>query len=299
MTNRPGFSMTFMNTLAPPDMPSLMLPAGEAIPRLGLGTWRMGEAQASRKNEVRVLQHAIAQGVRLIDTAEMYGDGGAEEVLGEALRGAAVSREKLFIVSKVYPWNASRRGTVAACERSLKRLGIDAIDLYLLHWRGEHPLADTVSAFEELKRAGRIRHWGVSNFDTDDMQEIATVAEPGTCAVNQVYYNLAKRWPETTLLPWQRKHGIACMAYSPLNQGSLARHRVVKAVAARAGATPVQVALAWLLSFPDVVAIPKSARVEGVDEIVGTVALTLAQEDRDELERTFPLPLASARMETT
>ena len=285
-----------MPTLA--DFPLLMLRNHAAMPRLGLGSWRMGEASASRKNEVRVLQHAIAQGVRLIDTAEMYGEGGAEKVLGEALRGHVVPREKLFIVSKVYPWNASLRGTIDSCERSLKRLGTDMIDLYLLHWRGEHPLADTVSAFEELKRAGKIRHWGVSNFDTADMRELATVAEPGACAVNQVYYNLAKRWPEATLLPWQRKHGIACMAYSPLNQGSLARHRVVKAVAARAGATPVQVALAWLLSIPDVVAIPKSARVEGVDEIVGTVEHTLAPEDRDELERAFPLPQASARMET-
>lgn len=283
----------------PPDFPLFRLPNNEAIPRLGIGTWRMGEAQASRKSEVRALRLAIAQGVRLIDTAEMYGDGGAEEALGDALRGVVVPREQLFIVSKVYPWNASRRGAVAACDRSLKRLGIDAIDLYLLHWRGEHPLADTVSAFEELKRAGKIRHWGVSNFDTDDMRELATVAEPGACRVNQVYYNLAKRWPEATLLPWQRRHGIACMAYSPLNQGSLARHRVVMTVAARLGATPVQVALAWLLSFSDVVAIPKSARVEGVDEIVGTVELTLAPEDRDELERAFPLPLASARMETT
>ena len=281
------------------DFPSLKLPNNETISRLGLGTWRMGEAQAFRKNEVRVLQHAIAQGVRLIDTAEMYGDGGAEEVVGAAVRGAAVAREQLFIVSKVYPWNASQRGTIEACERSLKRLGVDRIDLYLLHWRGEHPLADTMDAFEKLKRDGKIRHWGVSNFDTDDMRDLATLAEPGACAVNQVYYNLAKRWPEATLLPWQRKHGIACMAYSPLNQGSLARHRVVKAVAARLGATPVQVVLAWLLNFPDVVAIPKTARVEGVDEIVGTVELTLEQEDRDELERAFPLPHASARMETT
>ncbi len=282
-----------------PDIPSLALPRGGPLPQLGLGTWRIGEDGASRKQEVAVLAYALSAGIRLIDTAEMYGEGGAEEVVGEAVRAAGVPREQLFIVSKVYPWNASRHGTIAACENSLKRIGVDCIDLYLLHWRGEHPLADTVGAFEKLKRDGKIRHWGVSNFDTDDMRELATVAEPGACAVNQVYYNLAKRWPETTLLPWQRKHGIACMAYSPLNQGSLARHRALRAVATRVGATPVQVALAWLLKFPDVIAIPKSARVEGVDEIVGTLELALTGEDHDELARAFPLPKAPARMETT
>jgi diketogulonate reductase-like aldo/keto reductase len=278
---------------------SIAFPDGSTMPRLGLGTWRMGESAGTRRDEVRAVQHAIAAGINMIDTAEMYGDGGAEEVVGEALRQAKAQRERLFIVSKVYPWNASRRGTIAACERSLTRLGISTLDLYLLHWRGEHPLADTVAAFEQLKHDGKIRRWGVSNFDTDDMRELANVAAPDACVANQVYCNLAKRWPEATLLPLQRKHGISCMAYSPLDQGALARHRVVKAVAARLGATPVQVALAWLMSHADVAAIPKSSRIEGVDEILGATQVSLSQEDRDELERAFPKPAASARMETT
>ena len=267
------------------------------MPRLGLGTWRLGESAGTRRDEVRAVQHAIASGIEMIDTAEMYGDGGAEEVVGEALRQAGAERDRLFIVSKVYPWNASKRGTIAACEESLKRLGLASLDLYLLHWRGEHPLADTVEAFEKLQRDGKIRRWGVSNFDTDDMRELATVAAPGACVANQVYYNLAKRWAEASLLPLQRKQGVVCMAYSPLNQGSLAHHRVVQAVALRLGVTPVQVAVAWLLSQPDVIAIPKSARIEGVDEIMGAGSLTLSVADRNELEAAFPKPPVSARME--
>ena len=285
-----------MNTTA---ISSITLPDGSAMPRLGLGTWRMGESASARRDEIRAVQHAVASGISMIDTAEMYGDGGAEAVVGETLRGSKAERDRLFILSKVYPWNASKRGTIAACEASLKRLGITTLDLYLLHWRGDHPLAETVEAFEKLKRDGKIRRWGVSNFDTDDMRELATVAAPNACVANQVYYNLAKRWPEATLLPLQRKSGIICMAYSPLNQGSLARHRVVQAVAARLGTTPVQVAVAWLLLHPDVVAIPKSSRVEGIDEIAGAAGVALTQHDRDELERAFPKPPASARMETT
>ena len=269
------------------------------MPRLGLGTWRMGESAATRRDEIRVVQHAIASGIAMIDTAEMYGDGGAEEVVGEALRNARAERARLFIVSKVYPWNASRLGTIRACEASLKRLGISTLDLYLLHWRGEHPLPETVAAFEKLKQDGKIRRWGVSNFDTNDMCELMAVSLPGACVANQVYYNLAKRWAEATLLPLQRKHGVVCMAYSPLNQGSLARHRVVQAVALRLGVTSVQVAVAWLLSQPDVIAIPKSARIEGVDQIMGAGSLTLSVADRNELEAAFPKPPASARMEMT
>jgi diketogulonate reductase-like aldo/keto reductase len=211
-----------------PAFPALVLANGERMPRLGLGTWRMGESPQTRTQEVHVLRHAIECGFTLIDTAEMYGDGGAEEVVGEAIRAR---REGLFLVSKVYPWNASRRGTIAACERSLKRLGIDTLDLYLLHWRGEHPLAETVAAFELLQRDGKIRHWGVSNFDTDDMRELADLGAHTRCAVNQVYYNLAKRWPEATLLPWQRAHGIATMAYSPIDQGRLSTNKVLMGIA--------------------------------------------------------------------
>lgn len=285
--------------MTPAAISPVILPDGSTMPRLGLGTWRMGESVDTRRDEIRAVRHAIAAGIPMIDTAEMYGEGGAEEVVGEALRGAQAERDRLFIVSKVCPWHASKRGTIAACEASLKRLGIATLDLYLLHWRGEHPLAETVEAFGQLKRDGKIRRWGVSNFDTDDMRELATVAATNACVANQVYYNLVKRWPEATLLPWQRENGVICMAYSPLDQGSLARHRVVKSVAARLGVTAVQVAVAWLLSRRDVVAIPKSSRIEGIDEIAAGAEFALTQGDCDELERAFPKPPASARMETT
>ena len=291
--------MTFTDMPTPPSIPSHRLPAGELIPRLGLGTWRMGEIRTQRNNEVAVLQHAIAAGITLIDTAEMYGEGGAEEVVGESLRGAGATRKRLFIVSKIYPWNASRRGTRAACDRSLKRLGIDTIDLYLLHWRGEHPLADTVRAFEELKREGKIRHWGVSNFDTADMRELSTVPDGRNCAANQVYYNLARRWPEATLLPWQRERGIVTMAYSPLDQGRLLAHQSLAPIADRHGITPAQVALAWLMQADDVVAIPKTSRIDGVDEILGALRVRLDADDCVRLDQVFRPPKAGARMEST
>ena len=289
---------TSMNAPVPAAAPLLALPGGESVPRLGLGTWRMGEARASRKQEAAVLRHAIAAGIRLIDTAEMYGEGGAEEVVGESLRGAGVAREELFIVSKVYPWNGSRGATRAACERSLKRLATGTIDLYLLHWRGDHPLADTVSAFEELKREGKIRHWGVSNFDSADMRELVALAEGRNCAVNQVYYNLARRWPEASLLPWQREHGIAAMAYSPLDQGKLLKHPSLAPIAARHGVTAAQVALAWLLRAGDVIVIPKTSSIERVGEILGARQVKLDSDDLAALEKAFPPPQAGARMET-
>ena len=277
-------------------IPSVSLPGGKKVAQLGLGTWRMGESAATRAQEVKVLRHSIDSGITLIDTAEMYGEGGAEEVLGEAIRG---QRDGLFLVSKVYPWNASRRGTIAACERSLKRLGTDRIDLYLLHWRGDPPLADTVAAFEQLKRDGKIGLWGVSNFDRDDMDQLLALPDGTHCAVNQVYYNLAKRWPEARLIGRQRSAGIATMAYSPLDQGRLIGHRVLKAIADRDGVTAAQVALAWLLQFDDVMPIPKTSRVEGVDEIVGACELKLADQDLAELTAAFPPPRSTARMETT
>jgi len=277
-------------------IPSVTLPGGKKVPQLGLGTWRMGESAATRAQEVKVLRHSIDSGITLIDTAEMYGEGGAEEVLGEAIRG---QRDGLFLVSKVYPWNASRRGTIAACERSLKRLGTDRIDLYLLHWRGDPPLADTVAAFEQLKRDGKIALWGVSNFDRDDMDQLLALPDGAHCAVNQVYYNLAKRWPEARLIERQRSAGIATMAYSPLDQGRLIGHRVLKTIAERRGVTAAQVALAWLLQFDDVMPIPKTSRVEGVDEILGACDVKLSGQDLAELSAAFPPPRSGARMETT
>ena len=200
------------------------LPDGTPLPVLGLGTWRLGEDAGTRRNEIRTLHAAIAMGYRLIDTAEMYGEGGAEQVVGQAvvdaIRAGDVDREALFVVSKVYPHNASRRGTEAACERSLKRLGLDHLDLYLLHWRGNHPLKDTVAAMQALVAAGKIRHWGVSNFDLDDLHALADLLRQGEagapgCATNQVYYSLSERGPEFGLLPWMRERQMPLMAYSP------------------------------------------------------------------------------------
>ncbi len=222
-------------------MQTLNMPHGAALPQLGLGTWHMGEAAARRGAEVAAVRSAIAMGYRLIDTAEMYGDGGAEQVVGQAiadaLRAGDVRRDELFVVSKVLPHNASRRGTQAACERSLARLGLDRIDLYLLHWRGPHRLADTREALQALVQQGRIGAWGVSNFDTGDMEELAALGPAGgaQCAANQVYYSLGERGPEFSLLPWQRAHGLPLMAYSPIDQGALAASPKLDAIAARRG----------------------------------------------------------------
>ncbi len=288
-----------MTGVAAGAIPGVALRGTEIVPRLGLGTWRMGESRGVRKDEVRVLRHALDRGMRLIDTAEMYGDGGAEQVVGEALRDWGGGRESLFLVSKIYPWNASRRGTRKACEASLRRLGVDCIDLYLLHWRGEHPLADTVAALEQLCEEGKIRYWGVSNFDTADMRELAAIDTGGRCQVNQVYYNLAKRWPEATLLPWQRRRGVATMAYSPLDQGRLLKHPIVREIAENYGVKPVQIALAWLLAFDDVITIPKSSRSEGVDAIFASAGVQLSEAELVRLNQAFPTANADARMETT
>ncbi len=209
-------------------MRTVLLPGGETVAALGLGTWRMGESSRKRRAEVAAVREAIQLGYRLFDTAEMYGEGGAEAMLGEALHGAIaageVKREELFVVSKVYPHNASRRGTIAACERSLARLRLDTVDLYLLHWRGAHPLVETVDAFQILKQQGRIRHFGVSNFDVDDMRELWAVPGGDACAANQVWYSASQRGVEFRLSPWLREHGVALMAYSPIDQAALARH---------------------------------------------------------------------------
>ena len=245
-------------------MKFVQLAGGERVPALGLGTWRMGESTNKRRVEVDALRKALQLGYRLIDTAEMYGEGGAETVLGEALRGAIdareVKREELYIVSKVYPHNASRRGTIAANERSRARLQLDVIDLYLLHWRGAHPLAETVGAMQELKSDGHIRHWGVSNFDVDDMEELLAIDGGKDCVANQVWYSASRRGVEFALLPWQREQRVALMAYSPIDQASLARDRVLRDIGERLGASAAQVALAWVLREPGVIAIPKAVK---------------------------------------
>lgn len=272
---------------SPSRIPSVKLPDGEAVPALGLGTWGMGERAAARADEVAALHFGLDLGMALIDTAEMYGDGGAEEVVGEAIAGR---RDAVFLVSKVLPSNASRRATVAACERSLRRLGTDRIDLYLLHWRGGTPLAETVAAFADLRRDGKIRHWGVSNLDLADMRELVAAPGGGDVATNQVLYNLTRRGIEHDLLPWCRERRIPVMAYSPIEQGRMLAQPALKAVAGRHGATPAQVALAWLTRQDGLIVIPKAARIAHLRENRAAVGLRLSKADLAELDRAFPPP---------
>ena len=267
--------------------PQLTLPAGLPMPRFGLGTWRMGEARGERKAETAALQHGLACGITLIDTAEMYGDGVAEEIVGDAIAG---KRDGLFIVSKILPSNASRRGTVAACERSLRRLRIDRIDLYLLHWRGSVPLAETIEAFEVLRAAGKIGAWGVSNLDLSDMQELIDVPQGDAVQTNQVLYNLTRRGIEFDLQPWCRARHIPLMAYSPIEQGRLLGHPALAKIAAAHGVSPAQVALAWLMRQDDVIVIPKSSRVAHIDDNLAALDLTLTDDDLAALDRAFPPP---------
>jgi diketogulonate reductase-like aldo/keto reductase len=276
-------------------MRTLDLPTGGEIPVLGLGTWRMGEDRRLRAAEVAAVRSAIGMGYRLIDTAEMYGEGGAEEVVGqavaEALRNGDVKREELFIVSKVYPHNASREGTPAACARSLERLELDHIDLYLLHWRGGHSLEETCEAMRALVEDGRIAHWGVSNFDTGDMEELAVVCgEPMDCAANQVYFSAGERGPEFSLLPWQRARAMPLMAYSPIDQGALASDAALAKMALRLGVTAAQIALAWVLAQPGVVAIPKAVREKHLRDNLAAAGLQLRAEDLAEIDRLHPPP---------
>ena len=260
------------------------------VPVIGQGTWYMGEDPGLHRREVAALQQGIDLGLTLIDTAEMYAEGGAEEVVGEALAGR---RDQVFLVSKVYPHNASRKGAIAACERSLARLATEHIDLYLLHWRGQHPLEETVEAFERLREAGKIGRWGVSNFDTDDMRELDNPA----CASNQVLYNPEQRGIEFDLLPWSRQQGLPTMAYCPLAQaGRLLRHPVMTQVAERHGATPAQVSLAWVTRGEGVIAIPKAVNPEHVRLNAAAADLVLAEEDLQDIEQAFPAPTRKQRL---
>jgi diketogulonate reductase-like aldo/keto reductase len=237
-------------------VPCVTLPDGVGVPALGLGTWMMGEQRRRASHEAAALTQGLDLGMTLIDTAEMYGDGRAEEIVGLAIAGR---RDDVFLVSKVYPHHAGRRSAIAACERSLKRLGTDRLDLYLLHWRGSIPLAETIAAFEQLRGDGKIVRWGVSNFDVDDLTLLFALPEGCRCATNQVLYHLGERGIEWTLLPWMRARGMPLMAYSPLGQGALLRRMELAAIASRLGATPAQVALAWLLRQRDLMLIPKAA----------------------------------------
>ena len=264
---------------------TVQLPGGRSIPNLGLGTWHMGERKADRAREVAALKAGIDLGLTVIDTAEMYGDGGAEEVVAEAIAGV---RDKVFLVSKVLPHNASRNGTIVACEQSLRRLKTERIDLYLLHWRGSYPLADTVAAFERLKSDGKIGAWGVSNFDVDDMAELARISDH--CAANQVLYHLGSRGIEWQLLPDSQRAGIPIMAYCPLGQGDLIGHPAIVQLARKHAAASAAVAIAFLLSKPGVLAIPKSSHAERVWEFAAARDVKLDAQDFEFLDREFPPP---------
>jgi diketogulonate reductase-like aldo/keto reductase len=268
-------------------MRQVKLKSGETIPQLGLGTWHMGEQRSQRGAEAEALKVGLDLGMTLIDTAEMYGEGGAEEVVAEAVKGR---RDETFIVSKVYPHNASRAGAIAACERSLKRLKTDRIDLYLLHWRGSYPLAETVGAFERLKADGKIRNWGVSNLDTDDLDELAGVPNGRNCVSNQVLYHLGSRGIDFDLVKQCADEKIMVMAYSPLGQGRILRNAALAKVAGRHGVSLAAIALAWAMRHPHVVAIPKASRPEHVRENLVAADLVLTAEDLADLDAAFPPP---------
>jgi len=275
-------------------MKTVTLPSGEAVPALGQGTWQMAGDRSRRAEEIASLRLGLDLGLTLIDTAEMYGEGAAEELIAEAIAGR---RDEAFLVSKVYPHNASRQGTIAACERSLKRLGTDRLDLYLLHWRGSIPLAETVEAFAALQNAGKVRHYGVSNFDAGDMQELWGVAGGAATATNQVLYNLVRRNAEPALLPWCRQRRVPLMAYSPIEQSRLARNAELAEFAGRHGLTPTQAALAWLLAKDDVIVIPKTGRRDRLKENRTALERPLNAAQLAELDRLFPPPKGPQTLE--
>src|SRR5262252_2880713 len=277
-------------------MRTVTLKAGGTVPVLGLGTWHMGERRSERAAEVRAIKLGLELGLSLIDTAEMYGEGVAEEIVGEAIGGV---RDGIYLVSKVYPHNASRKGAVAACERSLKRLKTDRLDLYLLHWRGSHPLAETVEGFEALKKAGKIRHWGVSNLDVDDLDQLAGVPNGGNCACDQVLYHLGSRGIEWRLLAKCQAARIMVMAYSPLGQGALLRKSAVGTIARKHACDPAAVALAWVLRQPGVVTIPKATRPEHVRANIKALDIKLDADDLAALDATFPPPKRAGPLEMT
>ena len=274
-------------------MKMISLPDGVSVPALGQGTWMMAERPERRSQEIAALREGVELGMTLIDTAEMYGEGAAEELVAEAVTGL---RDRVFLVSKAYPQNASRARLPRACEASLKRLRIERLDLYLLHWRGSVPLGETVEAMELLVAAGKIARWGVSNLDTDDMQELLAVGGED-CATNQILYNLSRRGPEFELLPWLQQRSVPIMAYSPVEQGRLVEHSALRAIADRKDVTPAQVALAWLLHQPDVIAIPKAGSVAHVRDNRAAAGLTLDDEDLASLDRVFPKPTRKRPLE--
>ena len=273
--------------------PAFLTASGKAVTRLGQGTWHLAEHPARRRSEIAALQRGIELGMNLIDTAEMYGGGRSESLIGESIQGT--DRESLYLVSKVYPHNAGRGSIFDACENSLRRLGTDYLDLYLLHWRGNVPLSETAECMEELVRRGLIRHWGVSNLDTSDMQELASVPDGLHCVTDQVLYHLASRGVEYDLLPWLREHGMTAMAYCPLAQfGDLERgllqDKGLNAVARRHGASTAQILLAFTLLREDVIPIPKSSTPEHTQDNFGALSIELTESDLAELSAHYPAP---------
>lgn len=275
-------------------MKTVALPNGERVPALGQGTWNMGDDRARRSTEIAALQAGIERGLTLIDTAEMYGDGRAEALVAEAIAG---KRETVFLVSKVLPNHASKRGTLAACEQSLKRLKTDRIDLYLLHWRGNEPFSETLEAFTQLQRAGKIRHYGVSNLDLNDLREWWQCAGGDAMVTNQLLYNLSRRGIEWDLLPWLREQRVPLMAYSPLEQARLLQKKPLADFARHHGLTVAQVALAWLLANDDVIVIPKSGNRARIEENAAALDITLTAAQRAELDGLFPPPAGPQALE--
>ncbi len=264
------------------------LPSGESVPSMGLGTWHMGERIGNPTKEVDALSRGLDLGATLIDTAEMYARGGAERVVGSAIKGR---RDDVFIVSKVLPHNASFDGTIRACENSLQRMEIESIDLYLLHWPGNHPLESTISAFEQLKTDGKIKHWGVSNFDTSDMQELYGIPEGKNCQINQVLYNLSRRGIEWDLLPWCRSKGLPIMAYSPIEQGRLLENKKLKALAGEIGVSAAQLSIAWSIRKNDIITLPKASNLEHVSQNIDAWTIKLESAILDELDKLFEPPV--------
>jgi diketogulonate reductase-like aldo/keto reductase len=276
------------------EMKFVTLPSGEKVPALGQGTWYIGDNRESRAEEISTLQFGLDLGLRLIDTAEMYGEGKAEELTGQAIAGR---RDQAFLVSKVYPHNASRKGTIAACERSLARLRTDRLDLYLLHWRGNIPFGETIEGFMALQKAGKIRYYGVSNMDLDDMRELFALPGGEAVATNQLLYNLTRRGIEWDLLPWLRDKSIPVMAYSPIEQARLLGNPKLVEFTRRHGMTPAQAALAWLMAKGDIIAIPKTSRRERMKENFGALEYDLSADQIAELDRLFPPPKKATPLE--
>lgn len=274
--------------------PTVTLPDGERVPALGLGAWQLGEQPAQRAEELAALRLGLDLGACLIDTAEMYGDGASETLVAEAIRGR---REQVFLVTKVHPANATRAGTIAACERSLARLQCGVIDLYLLHWRGKVPLAETLEAFARLRESGKIRHYGVSNFDTADLEELWRIAPGRSLATNQILYNLKRRAVEVSLIPWLRQRRVSVMAYSPIEQAALLRDPQLTQFARRHGLTPAQAAIGWLLTKDGVIAIPRTSSTVRMRENLGALAHPLSPAQVTELEALYPRPAKAGPLE--